>query len=117
GSEGLGFAIPSQTIIQELPSLITTGSYTDHSYLGISGVDMDYQLAQTSKTNVTHGVLVEQVTSGSPADKAGIKGGTTQVDISGTQYLIGGDIIVSADGTRLINMDALSSYLEENTVA
>src|SRR5208337_4164460 len=71
GSEGLGFAIPSQTIIQELPSLITTGSYTDHSYLGISGVDMDYQLAQTSKTNVTHGVLVEQVTSGSPADKAG----------------------------------------------
>ena len=117
GSEGLGFAIPSQTIIQELPSLITTGSYTDHSYLGISGVDMDYQLAQASKTNITYGVLVEQVTSGSPADNAGIKGGTTQVDISGTQYLIGGDIIVSANGTKLINMDALSSYLEENTVA
>jgi len=117
GSVGLGFAIPSQTIIQELPFLITTGSYTDHSYLGISGVDMDYQLAQASKTNVTYGVLVEQVTSGSPADKAGIKGGTTQVDISDTRYRIGGDIIVSANGTRLINMDALSSYLEENTVA
>ena len=126
GSEGLGFAIPSQTIIKELPSLIATGSYTDHSYLGISGVDMTYQLAQLAKTNITYGVLVEQVTSGSPADKANIKGGTTLVNIvdpectygpNGNQCLIGGDIIVSANGTRLINFDALSSYLEENTVA
>ena len=126
GSEGLGFAIPSQTIIRELPSLITTGSYTDHSYLGISGVDMTYQLAQESNTNITYGVLVEQVTSGSPADEAGIKGGTKLVDIidtecvfgrSNNQCLIGGDIIVSANGTKLISMDALSSYLEENTVA
>ena len=35
GSEGVGFAIPSDTIIKELPSLITNGSYTQHSYLGI----------------------------------------------------------------------------------
>ena len=126
GSEGLGFAIPSQTIIRELPSLITTGSYTDHSYLGISGVDMNYQLAEASNTNITYGVLVEQVTSGSPADKADIKGGTKLVDIIDTdcvygpnndQCLAGGDIIVSANGTKLISMDALSSYLEENTVA
>ena len=126
GSEGLGFAIPSQTIIRELPFLITTGSYKEHSYLGITGVDMNYQLAQASKTNSTYGVLVEQVTSGGPADKAGIKGGTTLVSIidtecvygpSNNQCLVGGDIIVSANGTRLVNMDGLSSYLEENTVA
>jgi len=117
GSTGLGFAIPSQTIIRELPSLITTGSYKAHSYLGISGADMTYQLAQASHTNVTYGVLVEQVTSGGPADGAGIKGGTTHIDISGSSYLIGGDIIASANGTRIINMDALSSYIEENTVA
>ena len=126
GSEGLGFAIPSQTIIRELPSLITTGSYKDHSYLGISGVDMTYQMAQESNTNITYGVLVEQVTSGSPASEAGIKGGTKLVDIvdtecvygrNGDQCLVGGDVIVSANGTKLISMDALSSYLEENTVA
>jgi len=123
GSEGLGFAIPAQTIIKELPYLIATGSYTDHSYLGISGVDMTYQLTQASKTNITYGVLVERVASGSPAAKADIKGGTTTVDIvdsectNGNQCLIGGDIIVSVNGTKLISMDALSSYLEENTVA
>ncbi len=126
GSVGLGFAIPSETILRELPSLVTKGSYTDHSYLGISGVDMTYQLAQASNTNVTYGVLVEKVTGGSPASKADIKGGTTLANIidtectygpSSSQCLTGGDIIVSANGTKLISMDALSSYLEENTVA
>jgi len=117
GSQGLGFAIPSQTIIRELPSLIATGGYTGHSYLGISTVDMNYQLAQESNTDITYGVLVEQVTSGSPAADAGIRGGSTQVDISGAQYLVGGDIIISVNGTRIINNDALSSYLEENTIA
>jgi len=117
GSQGLGFAIPSQTIIRELPSLISTGGYTDHSYLGIGGVDMNYQLAQASKTNITYGVLVEQVSSGGPAAQAGMRAGNTKVVISDTQYLVGGDIIISANGTRIVNLDALSSYLEENTVA
>jgi S1-C subfamily serine protease len=117
GSQGLGFAIPSHTILRELPSLISTGSYLDHSYLGIGGVDMDYQLAQASKTNVTYGVLIESVTSGGPASSAGIKAGTTEVSIAGSDYYVGGDIIVSVNGTRVVGTDALSSYLEENTVA
>jgi S1-C subfamily serine protease len=117
GSQGVGFAIPSSTIIKELPFLIETGSYKGHSYLGIAGVDMNYQLAQACGTNVTYGVLVEAVSSGSPADKAGLKGGSTQVNIEGTQYLVGGDIIISVNGVKVINQDALSSYLTEYTVA
>ena len=46
-----------------------------HSYLGISGVDMNYQLAEASGTNVTYGVLVESVVSGGPAATAGLKVG------------------------------------------
>ncbi len=37
--------------------------------------------------------------------------------VDGQQYLVGGDIIVSVNGTRIVNEDALSSYLEVNTVA
>jgi S1-C subfamily serine protease len=117
GSQGLGFAIPSRTILKELPSLVASGSYKMHSYLGIRGTDMDYQLAQASHTNVTYGVLIEDVTSGSPASGAGLKGGSKTVVIDGQQYLVGGDIIVCVNGTRIINQDALSSYLEVNTVA
>ncbi len=112
-SQGVGFAIPSDTILKELPFLVTTGGYNLHPFMGISSVDMNYQLAQLQKTNYTYGVLVENVTSGGPADKAGIRGGTQVASVGGTPYLVGGDIILSANGTKLINTDALSSYLAE----
>jgi S1-C subfamily serine protease len=117
GSQGVGFAIPSDTILKELSSLISTGSYDQHSYLGIETTDMNYQLAQASHTNVTYGVLIEQVVSGGPAAKAGLKAGTSTVTVDGAQYVVGGDIIISVNGTKIINGDALSSYLEEYTVS
>lgn len=117
GSQGVGFAIPSSTILEELPSLISTGSYDQHSYLGIETSDMNYLLAQDSGTNVTYGVLIEGVVSGGPADKAGLRAGTATVTVDGEQYLVGGDIIVSINGTKIINGDALASYLEQYTVS
>ncbi len=117
GSQGVGFAIPSDTITRELSALITAGGYKMHSYLGISGTDMNYQLAQAAGTNVTYGVLVEQVASGSPADKVGLKAGSRAVTVHGQRYLVGGDIIVSVNGTRITNLDGLLSYIEMNTVA
>ncbi len=53
GSQGIGFAIPSDTIVKELPDLIGTGSYTLHPYLGIGTADMSYDLAQASQVSVT----------------------------------------------------------------
>jgi S1-C subfamily serine protease len=116
-SEGLGFAIPADTLARELASLVTTGTYALHPSLGItSSVDMNYQLAQAAGSNVTYGLLVQTVASGGPADQAGIRGGTKTVTIEGQNYLLGGDIIVSINGVKVVNMDALASYLEENTV-
>ena len=117
GSQGVGFAIPSDTIIKELPYLIATGSFTLHPFMGISTVDMTYQLAQLQKTNYTYGVLIENVTSGGPADKAGLRGGTQTTSIGGSNYQIGGDIIISINGTKIVNTDALSSYLAEYVIA
>jgi len=116
-SQGVGFAIPSDTILRELPSLVTTGSYDFHPLIGISTVDMSYQLAQLQKTNFTYGVLIENVTSGGPADEAGLRAGTQAVTLAGVSYLIGGDIIVSVNGTKIVNTDALSSYLAEYAMA
>ena len=117
-SEGLGFAIPAGTLDRELPSLVTTGTYNLHPDLGIgSSADVTYQLARAAGSNVTYGVLVEQVSSGGAADRAGIRGGTRTVEVEGQNYLIGGDIIVSVDGVKVVNTDALASYLEENSIA
>jgi len=116
-SQGVGFAIPSDTILRELPSLVSTGSYNMHPLMGISTVDMNYQFAQLQKTNVTYGVLIENVTRGGPADKAGLRGGTQTVTVDGADYLIGGDIITAINGTKIVNSDALSSYLAEYALA
>jgi S1-C subfamily serine protease len=115
-SQGLGFAIPSSTMLREIESLITNGSYDRHSWLGASGTDMTFGIAQAMNTNVTYGWLIVQITNGGPADKVGLRGGTTQVQIAGTLVTIGGDIITAINDTRITNMDDLSTYLEEYTL-
>ena len=116
GSQGVGFAIPSNTILREIRSLVNTGSYTQHSWLGISLSDMTYQIAKKMKLNITYGVLVTQTTNGGPAAKAGIRAGTQQVTIGVSSVTIGGDVIIAVNGTRIISVDDFSTYLEENTL-
>jgi 2-alkenal reductase len=115
-SQGLGFAIPSNTILREIASLVTTGSYNKHPWLGASGIDMTYEIAKAMGTNVTYGWLITQVVSGGPAANAGLKGGMKQVLISGKYVTVGGDILIAINGTRITSIDALSTYLEENTL-
>ena len=110
-SQGLGFAIPSDTIMRELSSLVTTGSYNQHPTIDATLTDMDLQIAQAMGTSVTYGSLVESVST-----QNGLKGGTTQVDILGSPVTIGGDIIIAINGVRITNTDDLLSYLEENTL-
>lgn len=100
-SQGLGFAVPSNAILKEIFGLITFGTYGGHSYLGVTGSDMDYETAQSMHVNVTYGWLVATVVSGGPAANAGV-----QMD----------DVIITINGTRIRNGDEMSSYLEENTL-
>jgi S1-C subfamily serine protease len=99
-SQGVAFAIPSDTILREVNALITTGTYRGHSYLGVVGQDMSYDLAQQMGANVTHGWRLESVTSGGPSD------GNLQV----------GDIIIALNGQTIRNNDDLASYLEQHTL-
>lgn len=115
--QGLGFAIPSDTITRELPSLLKTGGYDKHPYLGIALVDMSYDLSKAIGTNVTWGVLIGNVLPDGPASKAGLRGGTENVTFNQQTYLIGGDIITSLDGHKVTNLDSLSAYLEEHAVS
>jgi S1-C subfamily serine protease len=115
-SQGVGFAIPASAILREIESLVTEGTYNQHPWLGASGTDMTYELAQTMNVNVTYGWLIAQVASGGPADEAGLQGGTQQATVAGQTVTIGGDIIIAFSGTRITGTDALSTYLEERTL-
>ena len=99
-SQGLGFAVPSNTILREIDALITSGNYRGHSYLGVTGSDMSYDTAQEIGSSVTYGWRLASVTSGGPSD------GKLQVD----------DIIIAMNDNAIRNNDDLASYLEENTL-
>jgi len=116
GSTGVGFAIPSNTILREIGFLINLGSYDRHPWLGITGTDMTYRIAQKMNVNVSYGVLIIQVTSGGPASKAGLRGYSSIASIAGSSVYIGGDLIVAINEIRIIDMDGLLTYLEESTL-
>lgn len=116
GSQGISFAIPSNTILREIKYLVTEGSYDRHPWLGAFGIDMTYEIARAMNTNVTYGWLITQVVEGGPAYKAGLRGGTTLAYVAGERITIGGDIIIAINDEKIIGIDDLSSYLEENTM-
>jgi S1-C subfamily serine protease len=99
-SQGLGFAIPSNTILREIASLIEYGAYEGHSYLGVVGMSMDYEIAQQIGIDVTYGWRIVEVLRDGPSY------GKLKVD----------DVIIAMNGTRIRNGDDLASYLEENTL-
>ena len=116
GSQGIGFAIPSNTILREISYLVNEGTYNLHPWLGIKGINMNYEIAKAMHTNITYGWLVVDVIKGGPADKAGLRGGTEEVEIAGGRVTIGGDIIIGVNGVKVTGIDSLSSYLEEYTM-
>ncbi|HET6590011.1 MAG TPA: trypsin-like peptidase domain-containing protein [Candidatus Nitrosocosmicus sp.] len=108
---GVGFAIPSYLIHQIVPSLISTGKY-EHPYLGISGIDVNSDIAEAMNLQNSTGFLVLQVSSDSPAEEAGIRGGSILTEINGRQTELGGDVIIGVDNKTIRKIDDLLSYLE-----
>ncbi len=80
--KGIGFAIPIDAVRDVLPQLITTGRVA-RGRLGVVIQGMDEDLAKALGLDHAHGALVEDVESGSPADKAGIKAGDVILALDG----------------------------------
>ncbi len=108
---GVGFAIPSNTIAQIVPSLITTGSY-QHPWLGVAGRDMTPGIADRLGLNEPRGFLVMDVVAGSPAEKAGILKGNQDAIIDGRPIRLGGDVIIAVDNNTVRKIDDLLAYVE-----
>ena len=108
GNVGIGFAIPIDTAIRLLPELrkgsVTTG------YLGISALSVDETLAGLNLA-VKHGALVQSVTGGGPAAKAGIRAGSIPAQVNNQRVTIGGDIIVRIDDRAIRSADDLTAYI------
>ena len=113
---GIGFAIPSNTLIKILPTLIKGGTYK-HSFIGVNGVDVTPEIAKILNLSKSTGYLVINVTKGGPADLAGIKPGNITHYIQGIPVILGGDVIVKIDNTPVRKVNDVLSYLENHKKA
>jgi S1-C subfamily serine protease len=100
GSNGVGFAIPSNTVRSIVAQIIETGS-AEHAYLGIGGL-----------ATVEDGVAFEDALAGTPAEEAGLKGETGKTVVAGVQVPTGGDVIVEFDGEEVSTAAALQSAVD-----
>jgi S1-C subfamily serine protease len=108
---GVGFAIPSNTISKVATSLIQIGSY-HHPYIGIVGLSLTPDLSKQIGLNQTKGFLITSITKGSPADKSGLRAGSTTTTINGRDVEVGGDIILKIDNREVSKIDDILAYLE-----
>ena len=100
GSVGIGFAVPINLVKQVTADIMATGK-AQHAWLGVQLSDVDPTLASQTKIGSDYGAMVANVTTGSPAAKAGLTGATGETTIGGQSYAVGGDVIVEANGDKI----------------
>lgn len=109
GSVGIGFAVPINTAKGELTQLEKGGTVRG-AYLGVSTLTVDGSLSALNLP-VKSGALVETVEAGTPAAKAGIRGGNLEAQTGSGKVAVGGDIVVKVDGSAIANAEALSALI------
>jgi S1-C subfamily serine protease len=112
GNIGIGFAVPINTVRDVVAQLKEKGR-VDHPYLGIEARPIQPNIADLFRLPVREGLLVENVFPETGAADAGLRGGTTRVVVAGESYMIGGDIIVKADGRALTSTELLRELVSE----
>ncbi|HEY6729704.1 MAG TPA: trypsin-like peptidase domain-containing protein [Solirubrobacterales bacterium] len=113
GNVGIGFAIPIDTVRDNLEQLKKTGE-VEHAYIGIAGGTITPDLARALNLPVEEGVIVQTVVKDGPADKAGLEAGNTSATIDGEEVQLGGDIITEVNGKKVKSMDEMIEIVQES---
>jgi putative serine protease PepD len=109
GSNGVGFAIPSNTIRLIASQLIASGK-VQHAYLGVSVQTIPATAA--SELELVEGVALKQVTGGTPAAKAGLRAARGTKTVDGDSYPTGGDVITEFDGEKVTTSEDLQRAVD-----
>lgn len=111
GGEGVGFAIPADTVRRSLGQLAEKGS-VDYAWIGVSTVQVFPQLAARFDLHSDSGALVQSVTPGSPAANAGLTAGSGGEEaFQASRYTVGGDLITKVDGRPLTREQDLATAI------
>ena len=108
---GVGMAVPVDIAKRVVPPLIAEGEF-NYPWLGVSIATVDTYYAEgMGLPKETRGALIISTVNGSPADRAGLRGSEFTVEIDGTEYPSGGDIIVSIGPHQISSSNDLIAHL------
>jgi S1-C subfamily serine protease len=111
GGEGVGFAVPIDTVKRSLGQLRAHGS-VQYAYLGVQSQDLYPQLAQRLGFGASQGALVAKIQGGSPASKSGLSAGNGKITFQGAKGIpSGGDAITAVDGRPVRHADDLANAI------
>jgi len=96
-AEGVGFAVPINAARRSMQQLIRTGRVR-YAWLGVTTQTLTPRLAERFDFSETRGAAVQAVAEGSPAARAGLRGGGRETEFEGLMFCPGGDLVVAIDG-------------------
>ena len=111
-TDGVGFAVPIDSARRSMRQLLERGRVA-YAYVGITSEDLTPTLARHFGYAVLRGAVVDSVRAGGPGAKAGIRGGTSDVQVNDTPFTRGGDVIVAIDGQPVRSADDVVRIVSE----
>ena len=108
GSDGIGFAIPSDTVRSVVPPL-ASGREVAHPYLGVEIATVPAAAAARLGAPERGAAALVGVVSGSPAGRAGLRAATGTATADGREYPVGGDLVTAVDGTAVESSEDLQA--------
>jgi S1-C subfamily serine protease len=112
-SAGIGFAIPINTAKSVLDDLVHLG-HARYPTLGVRTLPIGPDLADQMGLSSDYGLLVVQVVPGSPAERAGLRGGTQKAYLGNMPIMLGGDLLVAIDGQAIEDQQELSHVMQNH---
>jgi putative serine protease PepD len=110
GNVGIGFAVPVDTVKRVVAELLEKG-YVAYAWMGVEMQTLIPRYAEALDLPVDRGVLVGRLVRNGPAHRAGIRGGADRVIVGNTRLVVGGDVLVEADGQAINSAEELQRLL------
>jgi S1-C subfamily serine protease len=110
GNVGIAFAVPINTAKRILPQLAEHGEVR-RAYLGTTTASVTAAL-RSFDLGADRGALVQDVAADSPAAEAGLRAGSTRVQLGPDTVAVGGDVIVAIDGRAVADSESVSRTIE-----
>jgi S1-C subfamily serine protease len=109
-NDGVGFAVPISTVRRSVRQLAEDGK-VEYAYIGVSSQALYPQLAERLDLDADYGGLIAEVVPDGPADEAGLRGGDERIRFQGVPYRVGGDVVLTVDGRKVVRPDDLARHI------